>query len=436
MQADMPDTLAACSLEQADFRGWQAVYLRNGLVSLAAVPDIGGRIMAYDLQDYPYLYVDRQLAGKLFSPEENLGDGTLAAWKNYGGDKTWPAPQGWENDDQWHGPPDPLLDSGRYTLKTKTAQPEFACLEMVSPPDPRSGVQISRKLTLRQGSTRLSLDLKFTNISERQVRWSIWDVVQLQAERELPDGTLAHEPQCVISAPLNPHSRFPKGYQVLFGAEDNSQWTTDPQSGLFVAPYRWEIGKVAIDSPGDWIAFSNNASGHAFIARYTFFPGQEYPDFGATVECWTVGKGQVANLNYENSAIYLMEAEILSPFYDFQPGEARTFSIEWGACRCPGPILEVIEAGCSAEPLSAAPAGDQRLHFKGVFGTFEPGELSLVWIDAAGQPIETLSLGNVSPFTPIRLDDAYQRPSQAMACELRVTARVDQRPRRLARLEL
>ena len=425
-----------CSLEQADFRGWQAVYLRNGLVSLAAVPDIGGRIMAYDLQDYPYLYVDRQLAGKLFTPEENLGDGTMASWKNYGGDKTWPAPQGWESDDQWHGPPDPVLDTGRYRLASQTAGPETASVEMVSPPDPRSGVQISRKVSLHQGSTRVRLDLKFTNISQRRVRWSIWDVVQLRSERELPDGALAHEPQCVISAPLNPQSRFPQGFYVLCGEEDNSQWSPDQNEGLFFAPYRWEIGKVAIDSPGDWIAFSNNASGHAFAARYTFFPGEEYPDFGASVECWTVGRGQVDDLNYEGSSIYLMEAEILSPFYDFEPGDERSFSIEWGACRCPGPIRKVSEAGCSGELLTAVPLDDQRLHLKGSFGTFEPGKLTLAWVDAAGKTLATQPLGRVSPLEAIHLDAEFTRPSHAQACELRVTAQVDQRSRLLARLEV
>ena len=33
---------------------------------------------------------------------------------NWGGDKVWLAPQGWENEDQWPGPPDPVLDGGAY----------------------------------------------------------------------------------------------------------------------------------------------------------------------------------------------------------------------------------------------------------------------------------------------------------------------------------
>ena len=201
-------TNSVCTFERADFRGWEAVYLRNGFVTLAAVPDIGGRVMAYNLGDYPYLFVDPDLAGKLFTAEENQGDGSLAAWKNYGGDKTWPSPQGWDNENEWHGPPDPLLDTGHYRLQKLEGDDRAATLEMVSPPDPRTGVQITRQVTLKRGGSRVTLDLSFRNISERSVRWSIWDVVQLNAGRALPGGVLAPETACSVTVPLNPRSRF------------------------------------------------------------------------------------------------------------------------------------------------------------------------------------------------------------------------------------
>ena len=103
---------------------------------------------------------------------------------------------------------------------------------------------------------------------------------------------------------------------------------------------------------GGWIAFSNSAQGYAFAERFTYFPEAEYPDQGATVECWTVGRGKVANLDYENSQIYLMETEVLSPFYTFQPGETHSCRIEWGACRAAGRIMEVHRAGCVHQPLA------------------------------------------------------------------------------------
>ena len=69
--------------------------------------------------------------------------------------------------------------------------------------------------------------------------------------------------------------------------------------GLFEAPYQWQIGKVALDSPAGWIAFANQAAGAAFTISFDVVPGADYPDGGATVEVWTVGAGEVGNLDYE-----------------------------------------------------------------------------------------------------------------------------------------
>ena len=82
-----------------------------------------------------------------------------------------------------------MLDTGRYTLDVLDADAEAATARVVSPPDPRTGVQISRQFTLRPDSSRVAVDLTFRNISGRTVRWSIWDVVQLRAERQASDGS-------------------------------------------------------------------------------------------------------------------------------------------------------------------------------------------------------------------------------------------------------
>jgi len=424
-------TKSVCSFERADFRGWEAVYLRNGFVTLAAVPDIGGRVMAYNLSDYPYLFVDPDLAGKLFTAEENQGDGSLAAWKNYGGDKTWPSPQGWDDDDQWHGPPDPVLDTGCYQLQKLECTDQAATVQMVSPTDPRTGVQITRQVTLRQGSSRVVLDLSFTNISKRQIRWSIWNVVQLRAERTLPGGGLGLATGCIVTAPLNPRSRFPRGYYVMFGDENNPQWKTDTTKQLFVGQYLWEIGKVGIDSPAGWIAFSNNAERYAFTERFTYFPEAEYPDQGATVECWTVGRGKVANLDYEKSQIYLMETEVLSPLYSFKPGETRSFQIEWGACRCDGLVVDMNEAGCTHQPLAGEVIQDG-LKLTGAFGVFDAGQLQLVWQDRLGNTLGTVSLGKVSPLEMVNMAQILQLPAHAASLELQVVADADGLARKLA----
>lgn len=434
-----------CSIEQANFRGWKAIFLRNGWTTIVAVPEIGGRLMAFDLGDHPFFFVDPTLAGKLFSPQEHQGDGSLAAWKNYGGDKTWPSPQGWDTDDQWHGPPDPVLDSGRYQVTGMEESARAVSLQMTSSPDPRTGMQISRKITLHQGSSRATLELSFKNTSERQRRWSIWDVAQLRAEKTLPDGRLAPDKTCTVTAPLNPQSKFPNGYWVMFGDSANPQWTVDRQQGLIVANYRWEIGKIGADACTQdcntgWIAFSNasqegDTPGYAFAEHFPVFPGQQYPDNGSTIECWTVGKGKVANLDYEGSDIYLMETEVLSPLYNFLPGEQRTFSIEWGACRASGHIVDVQPGGCASQKLTAQQT-TQGTRLVGAFGAFDAGNLLLTWLDASGEASGSILLDEVDPFSLINFDQTFQPPVGSTAVELSVLSKSTGTLRMLANCKL
>lgn len=414
--------MSACTIRQDTFRGWNACYLENAYVRLVAVPDIGGRIMAYDLGPYPFLFVDPNLAGKLFTSEENQGDGSLAAWKNYGGDKTWPAPQGWENDQQWHGPPDPVLDTGRYTLNKLAVEDGHAIIVMTSPPDPRTGVQITRRITLAPDSSRVKLDLTFTNITDHQIRWSIWDVVQFRAECVGDHGRLTHDPNCVVTVPVNPDSAFERGFNVMFGAEDNSQWQVDPANGLLTAPYHWEIGKIGLDSPTGWIAFNNATAGYSLVEQFTYQPSATYPDGGATVEVWTVGAGQVGNFDYDANPSYQMETEVLGPLTEIAPGETTMFSLAWGACRGTGPVLDVSGAGCLTSPFKLAPLADGFCRITLSGSVFDPGDLELIWLDAQNQTVLAHSLGAVDPLTLITLDRIEQIPAQAASVALRLLA--------------
>ncbi len=352
----------------------------------------------------PFLYVDPTWAGKLFSAQENQGDGSLAAWKNYGGSKTWPAPQGWDNDQQWHGPPDPVLDTGRYQLTQLTADETSARLQLVSPPDTdRTGIQITRSFSIKAGSSRVQIVLTFTNVTAAPVRWGIWDVVQLQAETRSADGAPTHDPTCFVTTPLNPKSRFSTGFNVMFGSPDNPQWQADPKTGLFTAQYLWEIGKVGIDSTAGWVAFSQGSTQHAFVQQFEVDPNAEYPDDGVTVECWTVGAGQVGNLDFTGSNINHMETEVLGPLQTIQPGASISLPMTWGVCRCDGPIVDVQPGGCTARPLTATVVDDS-LHVTGGFGVFDAGKLVLRGLSAQGDLLWQHELGPVDPLTAVTVD--------------------------------
>jgi hypothetical protein len=375
----------------SEFLGFQAIHLDNGLLRAAIVPDIGGRVLQFWLGEHPFLFANPHLAGRLFTPEENWGDGTLGSWKNYGGNKTWPAPQGWSGPDQWAGPPDPVLDSGRF--RVLSAEPARASVQ--SPPDPRSGLQITRELSLAEGSARAVSSRTMRNVSDRPVRWSLWDVTQLEC---------ANRATCRMTVPLNPASRFPGGYQVMVGDADNPQWRTDDPT-LFRVEYARQLGKVGLDSQAGWIAFSDGE--WVFVHQFEVVPGAAYPDGGATVEVWTHGPGILDGVDFSQEHLRgeLMEMEVLGPMVTIAPGEEASADLVWATCRCPGPIVDVTEKHCTSQRLVVEHRGGAA-HVRASFGFFQPTRVQLR-DRSSGQVLLEREAG---PLAPLKLDDDIRAP--------------------------
>ena len=305
----------AANVEQFDFHGWDGVRLSNGIIDAVCVPEIGGRLMQFSLGPHDYLFMNPDLLGKRFTYEEHAGDGELINWKNYGGDKTWPAPQGWDGEGQWPGPPDPVLDTGRYESEASLDEAGASVL-MTSPPDARSGLRTRRLLSLEAGSSRMRLNLSFENISERTIRWSIWDVAQMLCCRA--DGQLNDD--CWLYIPTDPARDRP--YEILFG-DDNPQYQLDTESGLLAVRYKGIVGKIGVHSPAGWIAFADRRSGFVLCMQFPYARGAEYPDNGATVECWTEAPGAPSPIPIRSPG-YILEAEVLSPLHTLAPGKVAS----------------------------------------------------------------------------------------------------------------
>ena len=99
---------------RSTYQGWKSLCLANPLIELQVLPEVGGRIIQFKLGGHEFLWVNPQLAGKL-PPATGLTDD--GGWFNIGGDKLWPAPQGWDTEQQWPGPPDAVLDGQPYQLQ-------------------------------------------------------------------------------------------------------------------------------------------------------------------------------------------------------------------------------------------------------------------------------------------------------------------------------
>lgn len=396
--------------KRVDFHGWDAVQLSNDFIDATAVPEVGGRLMQFKLGAHEFLFRNRELLGKRFTFEEHVGDGTILNWKNYGGEKTWPAPQGWDNNAQWHGPPDPVLDGGRYSSEINETD---AQVTMISPPDTeRTGLRITRRLKLHGQATRLRFDMILENVVQCPISWSSWQNAQMDCSI-LKRGMIRPNTDCWLYIPGNEQG----AYSVMLG-DDNPQIHPAIVPGLLGVRYLGIVSKIGVASPAGWIAFADQANGYTLCMRFAYESDAEYPDGGASVECWTESPGAPSPIPIRSPG-YLMEAEVLSPLRILQPGECSTYTVEWCATCCPGPITDVTDVGCVHVPLKATCDGDQAV-IEGLFGCFEAGRSELVWLGDNAAVLGTIDLGDVSPMNALRVNRVEIRPPNTTSVRLDV----------------
>jgi hypothetical protein len=408
------------------------VALSNGLIELQVVPEIGGRVIQLKLGRKEFFWVNPQLAGQLPPPG---GLGPDGSWLNYGGDKLWPAPQGWDNDQQWPGPPDAVLDGSPYTIETR---PDGTAIELTSGDDPRSGIRFSRVIRVFPDSTRVSVDATMTNIDSQPRRWGIWAHTQLDGGK--PAGT-GHNTFLQAWCPLNRKSQFPQGYRVIFGAEDNPSFQTDQERGLLHVQYRYQVGKIGVDSPAGWVATVDGLTGAVFVQRFTFQANREYPD-GSSVEFWLngVGKFRAYNREIETTADpvanpYIFESELLSPFARLQPGEITLWHYDWYATQIGGnyPIVDCTVAGVTAEPLAVRVAPG-RLSLSGRWGVFTPGTVRLRLTNGTGDTLRTVDVAaGVTPLKAVPVQATVDTPPGVAGAVLELTDKTGQVVGELAR---
>jgi hypothetical protein len=402
------------------YRGWDSVALTNSLIEVQIVPQIGGRVIQFKLGNFEFLWVNPQLAGKQPPPS---GLGPKGEWLNYGGDKLWPAPQGWGGGDQWPGPPDGVLDGGQYEASVVEASGTSAAIKLTSPEEKRSGIRFSRIIRTSDGAAHVSFDSTMKNIDTKPHRWGIWQVTQINACNRAGEG---YNKEIRCWSPVNPASIYPRGYHVLFGSADNPSFGVDPATKMFSANYRRIVGKVGLDNSAGWAAVVDGTAGYVFVERFTHFPDKKYPD-QASVEFWLNGAGRIVAgdkaIDIKDDPVetpHYIESEILSPFAELRPGESYSFRLDWFAAQVGGnfSILACTPVGVTCEPFTAK-AADGRLRLSGRFGVFYAAQAALVALDANGKDIETIDLKlPVSPLEALVIEKDEPLPTKAASVRL------------------
>jgi len=243
-------------VDHLEYHGWtNALRLFNPQAQVIVVPEIG-RVMSFRLTSGENIFwEDRSLDGK-------GGDQTGKEWINFGGDKTWPAPE---------------ADWGKHTGRKEwmppaafDSMPVKASIEgnevvLTSPVDPDYGIRTIRRVRLFGDS--LHIETSYERVSGEPSKVGVWVITQFK------------EPVAICVA-ARTNSVFAGGYYI-FGNEPWPQlerkarhivMTRDPKS-----PHKMGTDTRQLL----WIGERETC----FITSWS--QGNEYPDRGASAEVYT-----------------------------------------------------------------------------------------------------------------------------------------------------
>lgn len=296
------------------------IHLTNGVAEAAIMPDIGGRIISFRALGREWLWRNPSLISDeltfLVGPEGARAASTLGEWWNWGGDKSWPAPQGWNSDGEWAGPPDPILDSGPFDV----VRADRASCHLISQEDPRTGLQVERKVSMEPGVAGLRLTTTMTNASSLPRTWSCWTVTQVCAE----ENPGVQPERVVISQAADSSSQV-----VLFEAIGKPRAHADGAGNLEML-LEDVVGKVGFPSSSGEIRFVSS-DGYFFQQKFEVDETAIYPDGGSRAQVWmqyAVGE-PIESLQGLTLTARLAELECLSPLTHLQPGEQVSLTVDW-----------------------------------------------------------------------------------------------------------
>jgi hypothetical protein len=398
-----------CSVKATTFHDWKAEQISNQWTTLTIVPQLGGRLMQVEFGGHPYLFVNPQYYGQYLPPSEGAAKGK---WFNYGGDKDWPLPEGIEDEEHWASARSDLLDDGDYSLKVLSQGTECA-VQLEGPPDPRTGLQYTRVISLGSNSPRITFHAVMKNFTGHPIDWSIQSVSQYDLAD--PRDRSQYNHQFWAFTPINPNSAYLENYHVRSGPSDHPSFSIR-DGNMFALRWKYLEAEVWLDSPAGWVAVVDGLQQYAMVERYKFQKTEEYPGKasvifylnGPQLHLDKNGMPALRSLNVLDTPYY-MEAELNSPMVHLPAGGTYAFDTEWFPTRVGENFKTVSYAGLVSDPLTVAQTTGG-LKLGGTFGVFYAGRLIVHLYDRQGMPITDVPLMNVSPLDLVTLDKTIEVP--------------------------
>lgn len=370
----------------------------NKWLQVSFAPEIGGRIIQLTLDNYEFLFNNQSeiiLEDYKTKAEEGL-------WINYGGEKLWPAPQGWGKKTYWPGPPDIVLDGGIFTLEQKSEKDFY----LKSETDTYTGLQVSRNVSIHQNRSFIDIECTFQNKSNKVKEWAVWPVAQLNAIN-------FEQNEYELILPLSKNSVHQHGYYVMHGLANNPQIQVDGER--LKLQFQYLIGKIGADTAEGWVAYVNKSNGKVYINFFDANLNLKYPD-DSTVQIWTQGRGMIYSRNtikefpndVSKNPPYL-EIELLSSLQEIQPQEKINFSYQIAVSTIPkGESVHAVDQDkITVSPLTAFEQ-DGYLNVEASYGFFEEKRIYLNVTDKAENKLLYEQEFYVSPLLPLEIQQSIK----------------------------
>lgn len=400
-----------CSVKSGDYFGWKAQKLTNAWVELTIVPQLGGRLMQVTFGGHDFLFVNDQLKGKYFPPDE-----INHRWYNYGGDKVWPMPEGTKDEQHWPGAGGSLLDDMPYFFEV-LSHDTICSVRLTGPIDSFTGQQYIRDISIGNDSPVISFHSVMKNKSGYPRSWSQQSVSQYNTA-DVADSSKINPGIWGLTS-TNPASAYLNSFHVRTGMPSEAAYAV--VDGLFKVHPLNSGGEVWIDSPGGWLAVADTTSHYTMVERIRYQAGANYPD-KATMIFFTTGSPRNRasnNVSTSPPPIHYMEAEVNSPIVDLAPDESYAMDTQWYPTRNTADLKSVTYAGIIETPLEASKTTNG-LSLTGVFGVYYPGTLVAHFYGQDGQPLGTMKVVDLNPLEPLKLSTTLNAPEGTNRVSLHV----------------
>ncbi|MDQ0614933.1 hypothetical protein QF046_002574 [Microbacterium sp. W4I4] len=293
------------------------IELRAEGVQAVVVPELGGRMLSLRFDGREVLWHDPELLDDDLQPRHPITRPALGAgysdWQNWGGDKTWPAPQGPPGSaDGWPGPPDGVLDSGAY----RVVEVDRDAVLLRSDIEPRTGLRIERELRVKPGAVLVRSTV--INDSGPAARWAAWEVAQFPFDAD----DLASDRARID---VRMHGDAPP--TVLFDSVGSIDWSRKDDTAR--ARFSEAVGKLGF--PGaTGAAELVRADGWGVRMSFTVTPDAEYAD-DSPVQLWmqTPVDRPLPGLEGMTAHARYVELEALSPTRLLEPGDRISLEVRW-----------------------------------------------------------------------------------------------------------